>query len=379
MSRPGSLELAGGAPRLALLLPDLLGGGAQRAIVTLANGLAARGAAVDLLLARAIGEYFHEVDSSVRIVHLGARRASVTAIVPLAKYLDRERPDAVLSTLAFTNVGAVLARWLASHTPWLVLREAASLTGVGEAVESWKYRLTPLVVRVAYRYADRVVGVSEGVSRELREKGRLPQKRVVTIYNPVVTANLPGLAEEPVDHPWFAAGGPRTILGVGRLKPQKDFATLVRAFHLLRQRLNCRLMILGEGEQREELRRLAEDLGHGEEVAMPGFVQNPFRFMSRSDVFVLSSRFEGLPNVLIQAMATGCPVVSTDCPHGPKEILESGKWGQLVQVGDEEGMARAIEAVLEGRIERKDTRRRARDFSADRAVDAYWKLLTRED
>lgn len=376
MSQSGSLQPAA-APRLAVLLPDLLGGGAQRAVVTLANGFAARGAAVDLLLARAIGEYFHEVDPSVRIVHLGARRAAVTAILPLAKYLERERPDALLSTLAFTNVGAVMARWLASHRPWLVLREAASLTGVGEAAESWKYRITPLCIRMAYRYADRVVGVSEGVSRELIEKGGVPQEHVVTIYNPVVTSNLDRLAEEPVDHPWFAAGGPRIILAVGRLKPQKDFHTLLRAFHLVRRRVDCRLMILGEGDQRQELTHLAEELGHREEIAMPGFVQNPFRFMRRSDVFVLSSRFEGLPNALIQAMATGCPVVSTDCPHGPKEILKSGKWGKLVPVGDVQAMARAIEAVLEGRFTPRNPRPRAADFSADRAVNAYWNVLTR--
>jgi glycosyltransferase involved in cell wall biosynthesis len=203
----------------------------------------------------------------------------------------------------------------------------------------------------------------------------VPADLVTTIYNPVVTDELLEKAREPLDHPWFVEDAPPVILGVGRLEPQKDFETLIRAFHRVQSEREPRLVILGKGSERAKLERLVQSLGMDNSVQMPGFVDNPFQYMARADVFALSSRFEGLPGVLIQAMATGCPVVSTDCPSGPREILEDGRWGALVPVEDEEALAVAILGTIDSPHCLDELRERAQAFSASQAVDQYLDVL----
>jgi len=193
-----------------------------------------------------------------------------------------------------------------------------------------------------------VVAVSRGVQRDLLRYTRVSAERVVLIYNPSYTNRLLELREQPVEHPWFALGEPPVVLGVGRFYPQKDFSTLIKAFALVRAQRPARLVILGEGPLRPQLEALAQQLGVADQVSMPGFVENPFAYMRRAAVFVLPSQYEGLPNVLIQAMACGCPVVSTNCPSGPEDILDNGKYGHLVPVGDVEAIANAILRVLDG-------------------------------
>jgi glycosyltransferase involved in cell wall biosynthesis len=178
----------------------------------------------------------------------------------------------------------------------------------------------------------------------------IPIQKVHVIYNPVVSPELYEKADAPLEHPWFRSNQPPVILGVGRHRPQKGFDTLLRAFARVRQETPARLVILGEGPERPNLERLASELGVAADVDMPGFDPNPFRYMRRAGVFVLSSRYEGLPNVLIQALACGCPVVSTDCPSGPSEILDGGRYGALVPVDDVEAMAGAIVRALLGQV-----------------------------
>jgi glycosyltransferase involved in cell wall biosynthesis len=185
-------------------------------------------------------------------------------------------------------------------------------------------------------------------------------------------------ASEPVSHPWFTPGQPPVILGVGRLTPQKDFPTLLRAFALVRRQRPARLVIVGEGrtEAKEALLRLAIELGCPDDVSLPGFTHNPFCFMANASVFVLSSLHEGLPGVLIQALACGVPVVSTDCPSGPREILEGGRHGRLVALGDFAAMADAITEALERPGDGAARMARGRQFSVERAVDRYLGLLS---
>lgn len=202
-------------------------------------------------------------------------------------------------------------------------------------------------VKLFYPWADGFVAVSQGVADDLRRFAQLPEVKVHTIYNPVVTDELLASAARTPEHPWLAPGEPPVILGVGRLVGQKDFATLVRAFALVRRTRSAKLIILGEGDKRPELEALVTELGLSDEVSLPGFVDNPFAYMARADTFVLSSRHEGLPGVLIQAMACGCKVVSTDCPSGPREILNNGSLGALVPVGDAGALAEAIVATLD--------------------------------
>jgi glycosyltransferase involved in cell wall biosynthesis len=238
-----------------------------------------------------------------------------------------------------------------------------------------KNRLIPHLIRWFYPWADRVVAVSKAARDDLIRTTGVPADLVTTIYNPVVTDELIEKAQEHLDHPWFAKDAPPVILGVGRLESQKDFGTLIRAFYRIRSEREARLVILGEGSQRAMLNRLVQTLGMDDNVQMPGFVNNPFKYMARANAFVLSSRFEGLPGVLIQAMATGCPVVSTDCPSGPREILEGERWGTLVPVGDEEALATAVLQTMDAPRRPDELRARAQYFSASRAVDQYLDAL----
>ena len=182
---------------------------------------------------------------------------------------------------------------------------------------------------------------------------------------------------EPFDHPWFAPGAPPVILGAGRLTEQKDFPTLIRAFALVRKKHPARLMILGEGEERSKLETLVQELGLEKEVSLPGFVDNPYKYMKRAAVFVLSSRWEGFPNVLVEAMALGTPVVSTDCPNGPAEILENGKWGELVPVGETQSLASAVLRTLDrvDVVRVKGAAERADQFRVESIIREYFCAL----
>ncbi|SHE67950.1 Glycosyltransferase involved in cell wall bisynthesis [Desulfofundulus australicus DSM 11792] len=360
--------------RLALFLPSLRGGGAERVMVNLARGFAERGLDVDLVLAKAEGPYLSEVPAGVRVVDLGASRV-LLALPGLVRYLRQEKPAAMLSTLNHANIIALWAKRLAGVPTRVVVREANTVSLCSANASSLRGRLMPFLMRRFYPWADAVVAVSKGVTEDLIRTVGLPAEKVRVIYNPVVTEELFKKAEEPVDHPWFAPGEPPVILGVGRLTEQKDFATLIRAFALVRKERRARLVILGEGEKRPELEALVQELGQMQHVDMPGFVGNPFKYMRRAAVFVLSSRWEGLPNVLIQALALGTPVVSTDCPSGPYEILAGGRYGKLVPVGEHEELAEAIRKNLTLERENIPTKKATQPFTANEVCSRYLEVL----
>lgn len=362
--------------RVALFLPSLDGGGAERVAVTLVNGMAQRGVAVDLVLASAVGPYLPDVAPQVRIVDLRAGRVS-KALWPLSRYLRREHPAATLSFMNHANVVAVLAHRLAGQPGRLVVSERTNIRIEAGRAHGIQQRLVYALVPWAYRRADGVTAVSQEAARDLERFARLSEGSVRAIYNPFDLAKIAALAQGPLDHPWFQPGQPPVLLAIGRLTEQKDFSTQLRAFAQLRQRRQTRLLILGEGELRGELEAMARQLGlTDDDVQLPGFTRNPFAYLARAALFVLSSRWEGLPGVLIEAMACGAPVVSTDCPSGPREILEGGRWGQLVPVGDVAALAQAMASVLDTPREAlPDVRRRVRDFDQERAIDAYLDML----
>ena len=338
-------------------------------MVNLANDLRGRGYAVDLVLVQARGPYLAEIAPGVGVVDLGA--GGVASSLPaFVRYLVKNQPAVIISALSHANLVAILARMLSRVSSRLVISERSVLFAPGMPVHSWKDRLVRRLMKLLYPLADQVVAISRGVQDDLHKWIGLPPEKVRTIYNPVITAELPSLASAPSPHPWLAQGEPPVILGVGRLTPQKDFASLIRAFAVVRKTRRCRLVVLGEGELRAELQALVSDLGLDDEVLMAGFHANPFAWMSRSDVFVFSSIFEGLGGALIQAMACGTPVISTDCPSGPAEILEDGKWGRLVPVGDVQALAQAITLTMDAESH-PDVRLRAAFFSAQRSADDY--------
>jgi len=359
--------------KIAVFLPSLCGGGAERMMMNLAGGFAGRGLKVDLVLAKAEGAYLSQVRRQVRVVDLGARRM-IYSLPGLVRYLRRERPEALLAALDHTNLTALWARRLAGVPTKAVVSVRNTLRMTTASTQSLKVKLMPFLISNFYPWADSVVAVSHGVAEDLAKLTGLPREKIRVIYNPAITPDLFAKAEEPVDHPWFAPGEPPVVLSVGRLTPQKDHPTLIRAFALVRREHPARLMILGEGEERPNLEALVRELGLQEDVALPGFMDNPYKYMKRAGVFVLSSRWEGLPGVLIEALALGTPLVSTDCPSGPAEILEGGKWGKLVSVADIESMAAKIKETLCGPPSVVPEKAWAR-FTLQAAVERYLELL----
>lgn len=352
---------------IAIFVPTLHGGGAERVMVTLANGFAEMGHRVDLVLTKAEGPYLGEVSDQVRIVDLKRSRV-LTSLLPLARYLRRDRPDAMLSALRHANVVAILARILARGRMRLVISERNSLTVHDEG------RFLQAAMRIAYPFSDHVIAVSKGIASQLVLQFGLKEEHVSAIPNPVDMAVISELAHERPRHPWLAPGSPPLILAVGRLSPQKDFHTLLEAFASLRRRLDLRLIILGEGELREDLELKISELDVKGSVQLVGFQPNPYGWMAACQAYVMSSRYEGFPNSLVQAMACGAPVVSTDCPTGPAEILQGGKWGRLVPIGDANALADSLAAAL---IDSRppDVRARARDFRSQLIIAEYARHL----
>lgn len=362
-----------GSERLAILMPSLGGGGAQRSMVRLAGGIADRGHAVDVVLGQADGHYLDEIASSVRVVDLRAPRMSMS-LPALVRYLRTERPAAMLAALNYVNIIGLWARRLAGVRTRLVVSERNTLSVAVRQRSTWRLRLRPHLIRRFYRGADGIVAVSRGVADDLSRVTGLPRERIDVIPNPVITPALKAMAEADLDHPWMRAGEPPVAIGLGRLVPQKDFGTLIRAFARVREGRPARLLILGEGPERASLESLVAELGLGHDVQLPGWVTNPYPYLKRASAFVLSSRWEGLPGVLIEAMYCGPPVVSTDCPSGPREILEGGRHGHLVPVGDVDALAEGIERALSGALEPP-----AVDswlpYRQDVVVDRYLQLL----
>lgn len=362
-----------GKTKLAIFLPSLSGGGAERAMLNLAHGLSDRGWAVDLVLAKAEGPYLNNVHDSVKIVNLKASRA-LTSIPTLARYLRLERPKALLSAMDYANVVALWARRLAGIPELVVVNEQNTISRSARNSPRRRQRMVPHLVKRFYPWAEYIIGNSQGVSDDLSQMTGLPRERIKILYNPVVTPELREKAQEPLDHPWFEAGQPPVILAVGRLTIQKDFPTLIRAFAQVCQTWTARLIILGEGPDRQTLETLVNQLDLEDEVAMPGFVENPYAYMSQASLYVLSSRWEGLPTVLIEALYCGPPIIATDCPSGPREILADGQHGLLVPVGDITALAQAIEVGLAGKTPRP-TAESWRPYAVETVVDQYISLF----
>ena len=291
----------------------------------------------------------------------------------LTNFLEKTRPDALLTAKTLGNLVGLLAVKRARTGTRIVVSDRVHLsTSIDRSRRSWKGERLPRLVRELYPNADGVVAISDAVAEDLATVGDLPEGRVITIHNGLLRA---GALDLPAaDHPWFDGEAP-VILGVGRLAQQKDFATLIRAFALLRKQRTAKLMILGEGRERPDLEALLDSLGLKADVLMPGFVDNPFAYLKAASLFVMSSTHEGFGNALLEALASGCPAMSTDCPAGPREILADGKIGPLVPVGDAEAMAAAMMRMLDDPPEPSLLLNRAADFSMDRVAERYLACL----
>ncbi len=402
---------------ITFALTSLNGGGAQRSMLNLARSLIGRGHRVDLVIPRFGGDYRSDIPNGMRVYRArlphtdrkllravrragvevealtinpvgvarawraldrrfpdlpGKRKSRVYAYAHMmARHIREVSPDLVMSALPDANAAAVCAAALTE-------RAVPTVIGVRNNVAA-KY--TPrwrTTAQVLYPSADAVVAVSRGVGESIQRSLDMDAERIHVIYNGVPADRIRRLAEEEVTHPWFEQGEPPVVLGVGREAPAKDYPTLVAAFGLARREVDARLLILGRLSPRYRARLKSLAVGHGVErdLGFVDFDENPYRYMRRAGLFALSSRWEGLPTVILEALACGTPVVSTDTPYGPREIL--GCWGELPPVGDAAALGRAMVAALRGeRPSEAALRVRAADFSIEKATDAYATLFKR--
>jgi glycosyltransferase involved in cell wall biosynthesis len=363
--------------RVAIFLPSLAGGGAEKSMLKLANGLAGQDLAVDLVLARASGPYLASVSEQIRIVDLKAARV-LSGLPGLVRYLRRERPVALLSSLDYANITALWARRLAGIPCKVVVNEQNTISLTARHSRQRRQQLVPRLVKMFYPWADCIIGNSQGVADDLGRITGLPHSRIKVLYNPVVTPELGEKAQVPPDHPWLAPDQPPVVLAVGRLTAQKDFPTLIQAFARIRRTQPVRLIILGEGPDRKALEALIQDLSVREDVSLAGFVDNPYAYMARASVFVLSSRWEGLPTVLIEALFCGGRVIATDCPSGPREILANGQYGALVPVQNVPALAATIRSALSGQTPRP-AEGSWQPYTLENIVSQYVQLLLEDE
>ena len=354
---------------IAILLPDMRGGGTERVCLNLANEFAARGVRVQLVLMCAAGELLPLLDPRVEVIDLGAARMR-GVLWPLTRYLRREQPEALLANMWPLTFLAPLAKWLASAQCRIVAVEHIAWSA-GILPMRWHSKLAFIhSVRWLQGRVDRYLAVSRGAVLDLERIAGLPSGAVAVQHNPVVRDMGGQALPHCLDLRWLD-GPHRRIIAVGTLKEQKDFSLLLHAVAKARDQVDARLLILGEGHLRPLLETTVKELGLTDRVEMPGFVLAPEAYYSRADLFVLSSTHEGLPTVLIEALSHGVPVVATDCPSGPREILNDGEYGALVPVRDVAALSTAIVSSLECDHDRDALIRRSQEFRVDAIADQY--------
>ncbi|PAF07837.1 hypothetical protein CHH65_19170 [Shouchella clausii] len=361
--------------KIAFVLYSFAAGGVERMTLHLAEAFLQKGKQVDLLVIHPEGEYKQAVPKGVNLFAFGKSTAK-EALPGMISYLRREQPDVVCSAKDYLNVLVIAAKKLSFSKAQLIVSCRVHLSEQARK-QPGQFRRIKTAVRYSYRFADDVVGVSKGVAEDIKTIAQLPDEKVHVIYNPVVTKTLEEKMEQPVNHCFFEERNAKVIVTVGRLHVQKDYPTLLRAFANLQQNElpEARLLFIGDGEENEPLKKLAFELGVSSVVDFAGFQPNPYAYMKKAHLFALSSAWEGFGNVIVEALATGTPVVATDCPSGPREILADGKYGQLVPVGDTVALAQAMKDALLSHHDEAELISRAREFTVEACAAAYETLF----
>lgn len=331
----------GATAHITIFLPHFDNGGVERMLVNLANGFNMLGARVDFIVCRRDRPYLNLLHENIHLMELG--NTGEAAIVTATRgYLRKERPIAMLCAKETSLELALKARQGSGSTTRIYARAVTNSSRQlmdKNIVVRWFRRAA---LRRMYRDVDGVIAVSAGVAEDARTIANLSADKIQIAPNPVITPQLHDMAATPLNHPWFSPDQPPVILGVGRLSRAKNFPLLLEAFARVRRQRDCRLLILGEGRQRAHIENLADRLGVRPHVKLPGFVENPYPFLRHAALFVLSSHWEGSPNVLTESLALGTPAVATDCPSGPREILQDGRYGALVPLDDPDALATAM-------------------------------------
>ena len=319
--------------KLAIYIHDLSGGGLERVMLDLIQSFRRSGHEVVLLLHTRQGELLEELTPDIKVISFDNRHVSQD-LPQLIRYIRINKPDFLISSLDHQNVVAMVAKALAFSRTKVIICQHNALSKEASLMTSWKYRVIPqLYSWLSPYFAAGFVAVSKGVADEISRVTRVPRSAITLIYNPITGPGFAARAAEPATHPWFGDNGPPVFINAGRLVAQKDHATLLRAFAMHLAVSPARLMILGTGPLEGDLRQLAIELGIMDVVAFVGFVANPLPYMREATAFLLTSRYEGFGNVVVEAMGTGTPVVAFDGSFGPTEILGDGRFGRLVAAG----------------------------------------------
>jgi len=371
MARTG--RNGGGPLRIAIFLPSLEVGGAERAMLNLASGLGkTAGLQVEIVVAQARGRYLQEVLQGQSVVDLASPRVS-RSLFPLVRYLRRRRPAVMISAMEHANIIAIVARGLVGFPECLVVSSHTLISLARRGQIPNRAAILPYLARLAYPLADAVVAISQAVATDLERTLKLDPKKIHVIPNPIVADDI--LHGELNETSRSVRDRSKTVLFVGRLAIEKDLPTLFRAFRLVNERRKALLIIVGEGPQRPRLQQLAEELQISSKTTWAGFVEDPYPIMRQASVLVLPSRWEGLGAVVVEALACGCSVVATDGPGGVREILDDGRYGTLVPVGDHGAMAEAIVATLDAPFPPEILRQRAKEYTVEVIAARYLDLI----
>ncbi|MBT3047205.1 MAG: glycosyltransferase [Candidatus Thiodiazotropha sp.] len=359
-------------PHVCLFILKFGDGGVERMMVNIARGLSMIGVRVDFIVKETQAPYLHLLPEQVRIIRFQVSKQKA-ALPKLIDYLKSNDPDILLSAKILDDRIALQAKRRHSGRTRFYLRPGTALISRMKARGTHPLRrwLKTRQLRSLFAAADGVVAVSQGVANEVVELSAIPWEKISVIKNPTITPELYQQAEAAIDEPWLAADQPPLILGIGGLRRQKDFPTLLRAFARVRRELPCRLMILGQGNKQGQLLNLARELEVSDDFRLPGFVQNPYAYLKGARLFVLSSLWEGSPNVLTEAMALGTSCVSTDCPSGPHEVTRGGEVAPLVPMGDAERLAQAMLQTLREPLDPQRLKEAVSDYTLVKSAGSY--------
>lgn len=370
--------------KLMVVIHSLRGGGSERVLINLLKGLDRNEFSITLVLYERVFDYPVPENIELRILDIYASRnffklaiGFISKILGLSKLIRKNKPDFVFSLLSSTNVTVILAKILSRMNFKLIVSEHThpSMNLKNEIYGG----ITRLFIKVLYPKADKIVAVSEGIKQDIIQNFHINEDKIAVIYNPIDIKEIETLSTEEVNHPWFQEQIP-IIISVGRLTQQKDYPYLIKTFAIVKKSINCRLFIIGDGEDKEKLIQMAKEIGLEKDIEFAGFQKNPFKYMDRASLFVLSSLYEGFGNVIVEAMALGLPVISTDCPSGPSEIIENRKNGLLVPVRDEHALAQSILSILTNQDLKdslgKEAKLRAQFFATEKIIKDYVRIFS---
>jgi glycosyltransferase involved in cell wall biosynthesis len=366
--------------KIAFFIPSLEGGGAEKVMVNLANAFSKDNIDIDLILGNAKGPYLNRLSNKLNVVDLKAKKM-IYCLPKLIAYLNRNKPYTLLATLESASVIAIIAKKLsiAKTKIWIRVPNTLSKDNLNADNIKDKY-LYPFLMKSLYKYAYGIIAISKGVAKDVSEFLSIPSSKIKVIYNPAFTNEILQLSKENIEYLPWDIDRISLVIGVGRLTKQKNFSMLLKAFSIIRQTIDARLIILGDGEERNNLKLLGEKLNISNDIYFPGFVNNPYAYMRKSSVFVLTSDWEGFGNVIVEALGVGLPVISTDCESGPREILDNGRYGDLVRVGDYLDLANKMKKrILEKNLQTELIKKRASEFSIENIKCKYKKYLLNQE